>query len=90
MPLQRACVAESRVRNKLSNGPPRVQSNAFSQSILQRVGIRQLPGVCRYPAKRTAFREFKVAPRITVYSSLTECVVLSRAFYFWEVLKWYC
>lgn len=28
MPLQRTCDAESQVRNKLSNGPPRVQSNA--------------------------------------------------------------
>ena len=27
MPLQRACGAESRVRNKLSNGPLRAQSN---------------------------------------------------------------
>ena len=27
MPLQRARVAESRVRNKLSNGPLRAQSN---------------------------------------------------------------
>ena len=54
MPLQRACDAESQVRNKLSNGPLRVQSNGrFSQSILQRVGIRQLPGICWYPAKRT-------------------------------------
>ena len=26
MPSQRACVAESQVRNKLSNGPPRAQS----------------------------------------------------------------
>lgn len=54
MPLQRACGAESQVRNKLSNGPLRVQSNGiFSQSILQRVGIRQLPGICWYPAKCT-------------------------------------
>ena len=50
MPLQRACGAESQVRNKLSNGPLRVQSNVSSlsecsQSILQRVGIRQLPGI---------------------------------------------
>ena len=65
MPLQRACSAESQVRNKLSNGPRRVQSNAISQSILQRVGIRQLPGICRYPAKCTGHaRESKVAPRI--------------------------
>ena len=56
MPLQRVRVAESRMRNKLSNGPLRVQSNGiFSQSILQRVGIRQLPGICWYPAKRTGY-----------------------------------
>jgi len=53
MPLQRARGAEMRVRNKLSNGPLRVQSNGLSQSILQRVGIRQLPGICWYPAKCT-------------------------------------
>ncbi len=29
MPLQRACVAESQVRNKLSNGPLRVQSKVY-------------------------------------------------------------
>ncbi len=29
MPLQRACGAESQVRNKLSNGPRRAQSNVF-------------------------------------------------------------
>ena len=54
MPLQRVRVAESRMRNKLANGPLRVQSNGiFSQSILQRVGIRQLPVICWYPAKCT-------------------------------------
>ena len=36
MPLQRTCGAESQVRNKLSNGPLRVQSNEISQSILRR------------------------------------------------------
>ena len=30
MPLQRACGAESQVRNKLSNGPLRAQSNVHS------------------------------------------------------------
>ena len=54
MPFQRARDAESRVRNKLSNGPRRVQSNAISQSILQRADIRQLSGVCWYPRKCTA------------------------------------
>ena len=52
MPLQRVRDAENRMRNKLSNGPLRVQSNGiFSQSILQRVGIRQLPGICWYPVR---------------------------------------
>lgn len=56
MPFQRVRGAESRARNSLSNGPLRVQSNGiFSQSILQRVGIRQLPGICWYPAKRTGY-----------------------------------
>ena len=47
MPVQRSRVAESRERNKSSNGPLRVQSNArgIAQSILQRVGIRQLPEI---------------------------------------------
>ena len=61
MPLQRVRDAENRMRNKLSNGPRRVQSNVNrilsdhddhsdhrivdSQSILQREGIRQLPGI---------------------------------------------
>ncbi len=31
MPLQRACGAESQVRNKLSNGPLRVQSNGVPE-----------------------------------------------------------
>ena len=58
MPLQRTCGAESQVRNKLSNGPLRAQSNvqlqtANAQSILRRVGIRQLSGVCWHSAKRT-------------------------------------
>ena len=32
MPLQRACGAESQVRNKLSNGPLRAQSNGRTKS----------------------------------------------------------
>ena len=33
MPLQRTCGAESRVRNKLSNGPLRVQSNGKNPKV---------------------------------------------------------
>ena len=55
MPLQRACGAEKQVRNKLSNGPLRAQSKVhIAPSILRREGIRQLSGICWYPAKRTA------------------------------------
>ena len=46
-------VAESRMRNKLANGPLRGSQMDVFQSILQRVGIRQLPGICWYPAKCT-------------------------------------
>ena len=45
MPSQRACVAESQVRNRLSNGPLRVQSNVYHiQSILQRVAYVSCKG----------------------------------------------
>lgn len=33
MPLQRACGAESQVRNKLSNGPQRAQSNVINHRV---------------------------------------------------------
>ena len=54
MPLQRACDAESQVRNKLSNGPLRAQSNGESPGVFCDVeGRRNMPGICWYPAKRT-------------------------------------
>ena len=54
MPLQRTRVAESRVRNKLSNGPPRAQSNVIftKYSATLWAGV-QMPGICWYPAKCT-------------------------------------
>ncbi len=91
MPLQRACVAESQVRNKLSNGPLRVQSNGMYQSILQRVGIRQLPGICLYPAKRTAHAVNQGGTagsvvRISTYSSLTEYIFVKGVLFFIKYL----
>ena len=82
MPLQRACGAESQVRNKLSNGPLRAQSNGAIQSILRR--CRQAYK-CRggwYPAKCTghAVNQGGTADKC-IYSSLTESVFLSRAFF---------
>lgn len=49
MPIQRVCDDEKQVRNKLLNGPLRVQSNGICRSILQREDIRQLSGICWYP-----------------------------------------
>ncbi len=52
---QRACAAEMQVKNKSSNGPLRVRNKGTRVlSILQREGIRQLPGICWYLAKCTA------------------------------------
>ena len=73
MPLQRACVAESQVRNKSSNGPLRVQSNASSLqfcnetckvfcNVLAYVSCRGDEGILL--SARGRAREFKVAPRI--------------------------
>ena len=54
MPLQRACDAESQARNKLSNGPLRVQSNViFTEYSATLQADVILPGVCWYPVKRT-------------------------------------
>lgn len=50
---QRVRAGESRVNPRLANGPLRAQSKTFMSSILRRVDIRQLSGICWYPAKRT-------------------------------------
>ncbi len=46
MPLQRACDVENQVRNKLSNGPLRVQSNGFSPEYIATQDMRYLSGIC--------------------------------------------
>ena len=77
MPLQRACVAESQVRNKLSNGPLRAQSNVFyteySATWQAYVSCRGYVGILLSAQAHAC--EFKVAPRIIyllICSSLTE------------------
>ena len=67
MPLQRACDAENQARNKLSNGPRRVQSNVNSRLTEYSATCWHTSVAGRYDgisAKRTGNREFKVAPRI--------------------------
>ena len=91
MPLQRARGAESRVRNKLSNGPLRVQSKA---QVLCRVFCNVSAYVsCRGYAciliSARYFREFKVAPRIYIYSSLTEVIFCQGRFLLDAMDRWH-
>ena len=82
MPTQRARDAENRVGNKLANGPQRVRRNSEPLSISQRrTGVR-CRGYYGIPQSVQASLQIKVAPRIIrfVYSSLTECLILSRTF----------
>ncbi len=81
MPLQRVWDAENRMRNKLSNGPLRAQSNGFSQSILRRCRQTSYAGDMLDPAKRTghAVNQGGTADSV-VYSSLTDSIFLSRTF----------
>ncbi len=69
MPSQRTRGAESRVRNNLSNGPLRVQSNAFVRKVFCNVwayvSCRGYVGILT--SARHFCREFKVAPRIIVF-----------------------
>ena len=88
MPSQRACDAENQARYTLSNGPLRVQRNAFyAQSILQRVGIRQLPGdmmVSPPSARITVNSRWHRGSFVSLvsHSSLTDGIVLSGALLF--------
>ncbi len=79
MLLQRARVAESRVKHRLSNGPRRAQSNVRVHRVFCDVGTYvSCPGYDGTRKRARFFREFKVAPRIVDYSSLTDKVCLSR------------
>ena len=72
MPPQRVRDAENRAERNSSNGPLRVQSkDVFHLSILQRVGMRQLPGICWYPVECTVFSVKQGGTADYVDSSLT-------------------
>ena len=88
MPLQRACNAESQVRNKLSNGPLRAQSNGTSPeySATPRAGVK-CRGYVGILLSARIIPWIKVAPRIVFYySSLTDGIILSRAFCLFKLL----
>lgn len=55
MPLQRACDAENQVRNKSSNGPLRVQSNARERRVFCNVRPASEAGDMLVSCKSTAY-----------------------------------
>ena len=67
MPLQRACDAENQVRNKLSNGPMRAQSNVkitkYSATLQADVTCRGYVGIL---LSAQVMLWIKVAPRIRI------------------------
>ncbi|PWL71732.1 MAG: hypothetical protein DBY25_04960 [Clostridiales bacterium] len=64
MHSQRARAAGSRAERRLLNGPRRARSKAFAEYSAT-FGIRQLPGICRYPAESVRrLPQIKVAPRV--------------------------
>ena len=75
MPLQRAWDAESQVRNKLSNGPLRAQSNGISRVFCDAVGKRITAGdmlVSRTSAQVFPVNQGGTADSVLNYSSLTD------------------
>jgi hypothetical protein len=73
MPLQRACGGGSQVRNRLSNGPLRAQSNGFSQSILRRCRqAYKCRGYVGIPLKCMGFPVNQGGTADSIYSSLAE------------------
>ena len=77
MLLQRTCDDENQVKNKLSNGPRRVQSNVLKQSILQREAYVSCRGYDGIPLSARSFPWIQggTADKLFDYSSLTDISV---------------
>ncbi len=82
MPLQRACGAESQVRNKLSNGPLRAQSKVISPSILRREAYVSCRGYAGIPQAHSVTAVNQGGTADKYYSSLTELYSSVRDFLF--------
>ena len=86
MPPQRACVAESQVKHRSSNGPPRVQSNGMGD-IISSSGVFCNVRMC---VNHQGYDSILLSARNTVnqggtadsdYSSLTESFHSVRDFF---------
>ena len=80
MPLQRTCVGESQVRNKLSNGPLRAQSNVSDHKVFCDV---KADVICRgYAGILTSARSYvnQGGTADSLYSSLIELFSIEDVF----------
>ena len=82
MPSQRACDAENQARNKLSNGPRRVQSNAIYRRVF--CNVRAYVSCREYVSIPQSVRRFAANQGGTTdfYSSLTEDSSVKGVFVF--------
>ena len=98
MPLQRACDAENQVRNKLSNGPLRVQSNARMRRVFCNVwayvSCRGYVGILlsarAFPRIQGGTADCVVLVNCVHDSSLIDGMILSRAIFIlllWQKTK---
>ena len=80
MPLQRTCVAESGVRNKLSNGPLRVQSNGKNPkvfcNVLAYVSCRGYVGILLSAREKLRKTEKK---SLSIEEKMEEIRIVNRA-----------
>ena len=80
MPLQRTCGAESRVRNKLSNGPLRVQSNGKNPkvfcNVLAYVSCRGYVGILLSAREKLRKTEKKT---LSIEEKMEEIRIVNRA-----------
>jgi len=83
MPIQRTCGAENQVRNKLSNGPLRVQSNVRNHRVFCNVrAYVSCRGYVGILIRAWLAHECKVAPRISCYIRPWQKVSFCRGRFF--------
>lgn len=92
MPLQRACDAESQVRNTMSNGPRRAQSNVHTWICTEYSATLQADVICRGYVSillraQECSCEYKVAPRICEFALDRRYLSVRDFFVMWDILQ---
>ena len=86
MTSQRARVAESRVRNRLSNGPPRVQSNALLRRVFCNVMRHTLVAGDMIVSRKVYGFAVNQGGTTDFYSSRTELISVGDFYFIQEEL----